>query len=125
MASQALEGQAALVLGGGVSKLTTRTHGKAERWPLMSIVSRRAVTLLLAAGASALLLGCASSTTDDGAATPTKTGSGAATSAAATGAVAVELSEWAVKASGPGKAGEVKFNVKNTGSIPHEFVILK
>ena len=33
--------------------------------------------------------------------------------------------EWVVKASGQGKAGPVKFNVKNAGSIPHEFVVFK
>jgi uncharacterized cupredoxin-like copper-binding protein len=90
------------------------------------MVSRRAVALLVAVGASALLLGCSSSS-DDGAATPAKTaGAGATTTAgAASGTVGVELSEWVVKASGQGKAGPVKFNAKNAGSIPHEFVIFK
>ena len=93
----------------------------------MSTVSRRAGALLVVLGASALLVGCASSTTDKGSATPAKTGSAAAksTTAADSGTVSAELSEWAVKASGAGKAGPVKFNVKNAGSIPHEFVVLK
>jgi uncharacterized cupredoxin-like copper-binding protein len=93
----------------------------------MSMVSRRAVALFASVGVSALLLGCASSSSNDGAATPGKTAaSGATTSAgSAAGTIAVELSEWSVKAGGPGRAGKIEFNAKNVGTIPHEFVVLK
>lgn len=57
---------------------------------------------------------------------------GAAKSTAASGAassgdsaVAVELTEWAVKATGAAKAGKVTFTAKNAGSTPHELVVLK
>ncbi len=51
----------------------------------------------------------------------------AASGAASTGdsAVAVELTEWAVKATGAAKAGKVAFTAKNAGSTPHELVVLK
>ena len=92
----------------------------------MSLVSRRAVTLLAALCASALILGCGSGTNDEGAATPAKTGgAGASPQAKGSDTVAVDLAEWTVKPAASGRAGQIKFNVKNAGSIPHELVVLK
>ena len=87
----------------------------------------RAAVLAVALGAGMLAMACAGgSTRDSGAATAKATSanrSGASGSGSA--AVNVELSEWAVKASGQGKAGTVEFTAKNTGSTPHELVVLK
>src|SRR5688500_13702213 len=92
----------------------------------MSMVSRRAVELLLTVALSALLLGCGSGS-DEGAATPAPTGGAGASTKATAGSdtIAVELSEWTVKPGASGRAGLIKFNVKNAGSIPHELVVLK
>jgi uncharacterized cupredoxin-like copper-binding protein len=49
-----------------------------------------------------------------------------AASPAASGAIAVELSEWkVVPSAATAAAGPVTFNVSNTGSQVHEFVVVK
>lgn len=90
-----------------------------------------AAALVLATGA---LMACGSSsdaTTTTGAASlidPTSAAAtGAGTAAAATaGPVAVKLSEWAIAPTPAGaKAGKVTFDVTNSGSAPHEMVVLR
>lgn len=49
----------------------------------------------------------------------------AAPSGGAGGSVAVELTEWSVNAPRSAKAGKVAFTAKNSGSTPHELVVLK
>ena len=46
-------------------------------------------------------------------------------SVGADGSVPVELAEWSVKAPASAKAGKVNFNAKNSGSTPHELVVLR
>jgi uncharacterized cupredoxin-like copper-binding protein len=89
------------------------------------------MSLLVIGGLSAVALACSSETSATPApgakssATVKTTASGGTSAGAAAGTIGVELSEWAVKAGGPGRAGSIKFNVKNNGTTPHEFVILK
>ena len=50
----------------------------------------------------------------------------AAPAPAAAGRIGVTLKEYSVAPSpAVGKAGRVTFNVRNSGSIPHEFVVLR
>lgn len=80
------------------------------------------IALLVAAcssGASPTPGGGASPTTAGGA-SPTTAGGGGA------GAVAADLSEWAITLdSSTGKAGTIDFNVNNKGAVTHEFVVVK
>ena len=83
------------------------------------MVLRRPAAVLISATIIGLVAACG------GAATPTPSTS-VASSAAAGGAIAVELKEWAVTpASLTAKAGEVTFSIKNSGTVVHEFVVVK
>jgi uncharacterized cupredoxin-like copper-binding protein len=82
-------------------------------------VGRAAGMVLLIAG-SALLLAC-------GGGGESKSSEGAKSGgAAAEGPVTVALSEWTVKpSSAVAKAGKVEFKVTNSGTTPHELMIVK
>lgn len=96
-------------------------------------VSMRGAALFTALSVSALAMACGGGEEATSKTTPAAGGAKASapaggSGAAATGgssAVAVELTEWAVKANGAGKAGKVEFTAKNAGSTPHELVVLK
>jgi uncharacterized cupredoxin-like copper-binding protein len=60
------------------------------------------------------------------AATPTPTAAGAAAPAGAARTIAVTLKEFSVSPQpGTGRAGRVTFDVRNTGTVKHEFVVLR
>ncbi len=70
-----------------------------------------------------LVVGTIAAGCSSGAASPT---AAPATSAAAGGSIAVELSEWkVVPASATAAAGSVTFAVTNAGTQVHEFVVVK
>lgn len=96
----------------------------------------RAPLLLLAAGAIAVpfATGCGSSNSDNpdnasaapATATTTTAAAAAAPAAAKPGTVNVALNEWkVVPSTTKAKAGKVTFDVKNTGKMPHEMVVIK
>lgn len=81
--------------------------------------SRSIPFLLTAASLVVVLSACAA------AASPSPAASVAA-SVAASGPISVDLKEWAVTpASVTAKAGEITFSVKNSGTVVHEFVVVK
>lgn len=84
--------------------------------------SVRAAALVAAIGVSAFAVACAGGGGSNSSATGTKA---TAPSSGQESAVGVELSEWGVKATGTAKPGAVGFAVKNSGTTPHELVVLK
>ena len=61
-----------------------------------------------------------------GAATTATPSSSVASSATAGGAISVDLKEWSVTPSSrTAKAGDVTFTIKNSGTVVHEFVVVK
>jgi uncharacterized cupredoxin-like copper-binding protein len=83
------------------------------------MVRRTSTALLISAAIAVVVAACG------GAASPTPSTS-LASAATAGGAIAVDLKEWAVTpASQTAKAGEVTFNIKNSGTVVHEFVVVK
>ncbi len=80
---------------------------------------------LLVAG-SALLLACGGGASEGGSASESKSTGASSSASGGEGSVAVTLSEWAVKpASASVKAGKVDFKATNSGSTPHELVVVK
>src|SRR5690349_6115997 len=70
---------------------------------------------------AATAAGCGNSTS---AKTPPAEPTAAPTTTAG-GTVKASVNEWSVKAPASASAGSITFNVKNTGKVEHEFVVLK
>ncbi|MSP21757.1 MAG: hypothetical protein EXR66_01835 [Dehalococcoidia bacterium] len=91
--------------------------------------SVRAVALLAAVGVSALALACGGggAAKESGSTKPAETKSTTAASSGGVGErLSVELADFKVTAArATTKAGKVEITVKNTGTTPHELVILK
>ncbi len=70
-------------------------------------------------------MACATAGTPSGNATPRGTSS-AGTSSTTGNAVTVELKEWSIAASpGSASAGAVSFTTRNSGTTPHDLVVIK
>jgi uncharacterized cupredoxin-like copper-binding protein len=84
-------------------------------------VGSRSRFVVIAIALGALLAGCST-----GNASPSVAPPSSAASAAASGSVAVELTEWKVTpAAATAPAGPVTFAVTNKGTTIHEFVVVK
>jgi uncharacterized cupredoxin-like copper-binding protein len=91
----------------------------------MSLVSagRRAGLVLLVAGAT-VLAACGGG--ESGGSSSSSEKSSGSSSGGAGGALTAALSEWALKPSASSaKAGKVEIKVSNSGTTPHELVIVK
>ena len=84
------------------------------------MVLGRPTALLISTAIVGLVAACG------GAATTTTPANSVASPAAAGGAIAVDLKEWAITPSSrTAKAGDVTFNLTNSGTVVHEFVVVK
>jgi uncharacterized cupredoxin-like copper-binding protein len=78
----------------------------------------------VAAIAAIVVAGCGSAV--NGTSTAASTSRSAATATATGGAIKVDLSEWAIKASqDSAHVGKVTFDIHNSGTTTHEFVVLR
>ena len=88
--------------------------------PTALLISTAIVGLVAACG------GAATTATPANSATPASSASPVAGSATAGGAIAVDMKEWSITPSSrTAKAGDVIFNITNSGTVVHEFVVVK
>ena len=101
------------------------------RRPTAMLISTAIVGLVAACGGAATTATPAGSVASS--ATPASSvassatpASSVASSATTGGAIAVDLKEWAITPSSrTAKAGDVTFTIKNSGTVVHEFVVVK
>jgi uncharacterized cupredoxin-like copper-binding protein len=86
----------------------------------IAMVLRRPTALLISTAIVGIVAACG------GAATTATPSASVASSSTAGAAIAVDLKEWSITPSSrTAKAGDVTFNIKNSGTVVHEFVVVK